>query len=120
MVRDSATPFSRPFCGGSIIDDKWILTTAVCSRKYRRQDIRVLFGTADYIIGGRVYKIKRIESDYNNGVGLLETYDTMAWEGRAMPVPLNNKNITAGTLLVLTSWDTAEKKNVCVCCQPLC
>lgn len=112
MHSDSGTPFSRPFCGGSIIDEKWILTTAVCAKKYRRQNVRVLFGTADYIIGGRLYKIKRVDSQHQYGVGLLQTYDTMTWEGKAVPVPLNSKVLTAGTPMILTSWDIADK-NVC-------
>ena len=69
----------QQFCGGSVIHQRWVLTTAVCVDQEHRDDVQVLVGTHDLNEGGRRIAVKaiRVHQDYRddalkNDIALLE------------------------------------------------
>ncbi|MCZ8077378.1 MAG: serine protease [Paucibacter sp.] len=121
-----ADPFASHFCGGSILNDRWIVTAAHCVVKLSPKDVIVSAGTHKLGQGGVRVNVARIivnggykSTGNNHDVALLELFDPLPLtvNGAIQPIALgpdepegfvagyeDNQSVRKGTWLRVTGW----------------
>lgn len=101
--------FNSHFCGASIINSRWVLTACHCSIDSSPSNINIVVGH-HLLSGGTSYKCSQIinHPSYNsnslaNDVAVLQSATTMTIGGNVQPVPLINRDVQSGTLVV-SGW----------------
>jgi secreted trypsin-like serine protease len=116
-----ADPGQAHFCGGSILNDRWIVTAAHCLVRLRPEDVVVVAGTNVLQQGVTRTNAARliVHKDYapqtfDNDVALIELLQPLALGPKAKPVALLETAqeatvYTAGRQLVVTGWGATSE-----------
>ncbi|CAF4824098.1 unnamed protein product [Pieris macdunnoughi] len=99
------------FCGGAILNTKWILTAAHCIEPAYMRYIRVVVGTNDVKNGGQQFKLSKItchpdftKKNYLNDVCLLQVDGTIHFDSKVKSIALPETETKAGANLLISGW----------------
>ncbi|XP_043256100.1 trypsin-7-like [Colletes gigas] len=101
------------FCGGSIVGEKWIITSAQCALRIRVKSFHVRAGTASYYKNGDVYAVKNVlshpafsEYNYDYNVGIVELSENIRYDNTKQPIrlPKFHSTISDGSRVQVLGW----------------
>ncbi|CAH2989822.1 unnamed protein product [Chilo suppressalis] len=109
----SLRSFGSHFCGGSILNSRWILTAAHCTVGKPPYYFDVVVGTNSLVSGGSKYSVEKIvvHEKYNGGliqndVSVVKVAQDIVFSSKVQPIKLPRNDTVAGADLTLTGWGT--------------
>ncbi|XP_015602365.1 chymotrypsin-1 [Cephus cinctus] len=104
-------------CGGSILNNRWLLTAAHCIVKYKPADITLVVGTNYLSTGGIAYKANSIilHMDYVrekqvHDIALIKTEVEITFTDKIAPVALPTADVDESNCIAnFTGWGYTDK-----------
>lgn len=102
--------FNSHFCGASIVNSRWVLTAAHCVVNTSPSNVKMVIGSHLLNSGGTTYNCAQVKwhASYNsntlmNDVAVLQTTSNIAFNSLATAMPLINRDVQSGSLVV-SGW----------------
>ncbi|CAG4926759.1 unnamed protein product [Colias eurytheme] len=124
VAQDGAFPYQASvqtiqnrthFCGGVVIQPKWILSAAHCFESAGADQIEVLVGTNTLSSGGTRYGVEKIikredftETSRANDIALLKLQSDLTYNSKVAAISLASQDTPVGTEVTLTGWGYAS------------
>ncbi|XP_035729189.1 trypsin-1-like [Vespa mandarinia] len=105
------------FCGGSIISDTWIITSAQCALSINVREYHIRAGSTYYYENGTTYNVERIVvhpafnyQNYDFDIGLVKLKRKIVFDKFKQPIKLSEKDqvIKNGTEITVVGWGTTR------------
>ncbi|XP_061501934.1 chymotrypsin-2-like isoform X1 [Anopheles gambiae] len=100
------------YCGGTVVNRRWILTAAACITGKALSDVQLFVGSADRLTGGRNVTAERfvIHPDFNaqtyaNDIALVRMAESLAFTGNELqPIRLATDFFETATNATVSGW----------------
>lgn len=107
---------NRHFCGGSVLNERWILTAAHCLSSFNDTAITVVLGTNTLDKGGDDYQSEKIIGHpryssilIRNDIGLIKLNKNIVFGDKVKPIQLPSENFNKIDYpAVLSGWGTTS------------
>lgn len=107
------------FCGGVMINTRWVLTAARCTAGRAQNSIRMFVGSVLLNSGGTMHLSSRIviHPSFNadtiaNDISLVQTATFITLNGNVQPIALGSAYVSGGVNAVVTGWGSITTNGV--------
>lgn len=100
-------------CGGSILDNRWIISAAHCTQPefLNTSNLRIVIGAHHIQNDGQIHRLDRIvihpayiASDFRNDISLLRTKKKMLFNDLFKAISLRGQIVGGGVVSILAGW----------------
>uniref|UniRef100_A0AAG5CX19 Peptidase S1 domain-containing protein n=1 Tax=Anopheles atroparvus TaxID=41427 RepID=A0AAG5CX19_ANOAO len=101
------------YCGGSVVNRRWIVTAAACLTGKRLSDVQLFLGSADRLVGGRNVTADRFilhpnfdQQSYANDIALIRVRESLAFgtNSQLQPIELATEFFETATDATVSGW----------------
>lgn len=111
-LRNTSNPSVNHFCGGTIVNQRWIVSAAHCTDTLPASAVRAVLGAHSRLTGGTPYAIQRIVNHPNwnrialtNDISVLRTSTPIIFTDRVRPIGIGTAaRIGAGVRARASGW----------------
>nr|XP_012145735.1 PREDICTED: trypsin-7-like [Megachile rotundata] len=105
------------FCGGGIIGEKWIITSAQCALRMYVTGFHVRAGSSRYYENGEIYRVKGVtihpafnQYNYDFDVGLIQLLDSIKFDNtkQSIMLPETHSMIKDGAQVQVLGWGASR------------
>ncbi|XP_031836777.1 trypsin [Nomia melanderi] len=105
------------FCGGGIVGEKWIITSAQCALRIYVKSFHIRAGTTCYYENGDIYGVKGVvihpafnQHNYDYDVALVELSEKIKFDETKQPIqlPMLHSEIQDGAQVQVLGWGASE------------
>ncbi|XP_076231300.1 trypsin-7 [Calliopsis andreniformis] len=105
------------FCGGGIVGEKWIITSAQCALSIRSKGFHVRAGTPHYHENGDIYEVQSVaihpafnKFNYDFDAGLVQLSRSIKFDKTKQPIKLPNvhSKVRDGSKVRVFGWGASK------------
>uniref|UniRef100_A0A1Y9J0J4 trypsin n=1 Tax=Anopheles quadriannulatus TaxID=34691 RepID=A0A1Y9J0J4_ANOQN len=109
--------FNSHRCGGSVLDNKWVLTAAHCTQGLDPSSLAVRLGSSEHATGGTLVGVLRTVEhpqydgntiDYDFSLMELETELTFSDLVQPVELPEHEEPVEPGTMATVSGWGNTQ------------
>lgn len=115
----SIRSYELHYCGGVIINSRWILTVAHCTIRRNKESVTIVVGTDELNANGAVHAVSKIviHPKFNsrklaNDLSVVKTATKLIFNKQVKAIPLGSTYVGGGVKAIMTGWGSTSSSGI--------